>query len=660
MAKRYFIQDYTLSAIANKIREHGGMEGRPMNVVDMPKYIETTTPSIGLIDGTISSITNNSPTVRDYCFFGCANLNYASFSLCSYVGKSAFRNTPVTELYLPNCTSYGQSAFNGCSQISKLTIGVPYISIATAAEDLYTILSGNTNLEEVHLTNCDYIASSVFQGCVNLKTVEAPVLNSVWNKAFYGCTSLESISFPNLTYVGTNAFYNCKSLTTVYLPEVSSINTNAFYATAIKELYAPKFTTISATPFGTIGSTASGGVMTFESVTIGFSTVPNLFQKQANLTYVSASNATSIAANAFLNCTALSEEGWYFGSTGLTTIGASAFQGCTSIRVIDNEHFKGGETCVVGSTAFYGCTGLERVNTSAFTTIQSRTFGNCTALSEVYLPNVTTITIASAAAATGPFVSCTNLHTLSLPALTSIPAYGFYALSTLSSLYIPKCTHISQHGISQCAALTRLDGPEVVNLGHYNLQGTNISQVYLPKVSYVGKYGFSNAVLESIYAPLWSTAHASGVFSAAAKTTLKYLNMGYVTAPVYSAYVGLRSFINESCTTLARYAFYGCTSLYTVSLPNCATVASQAFQGCTALPSITLPAATKISNSAFLNCTNFSYLKVGTSNCALGTNALSSTGITATTGSIMVPADYVDTYKAAANWSAFADRIFGY
>lgn len=659
---RFFIQDYTATELANAVRRHGGMD-IPINIADIPRYIENAMPSIGLIDGTITSITNNSPTIRDYCFFGCANLTYASFPQCSYVGKSAFRNTPVTELYLPKCSSYGQSAFNGCTQVAKLTIGLPIISIATSTIDLYTILSGNTNLQEVYLPSTTYLYSSVFQGCTNLRVLSAPNLMSMDQKVLYGCKSLSELSLPALTYVGTNTCVGCTTLSRVSLPQVSYLYPNSFSGCiALKEIYMPKLVSYSTTPFGTAGGVStSGGIMVMESVTVGFPTVPALFSGQKNLVYFSDSQATAIGNNAFKGCSLLSEGGWHFGSLGLTTIGTGAFQACTSIRVIEDEHFTGTTACVVKDIAFYGCTSLERVNTQVFTNINSRTFGGCTALTEVNLPNVSVITIASQVSNTGPFTGCTALTTLSMAALTSIPGYGFQSLTALTNLSIPNCTNIGQYAINGCAALTKVSGPKVTTFGHYNLQGGNgTKELYLPVCSYFGKYALSNTVLESIYAPAWNSHHASGVFHASHTTTLKYVNLGYAAIPGwFSNCVNLRSFIAEKCTALARSQFQGNVSLYTVSLPLCATVGSQAFQGCTALPSINLPVATKISNSAFLNCTNFSILTLPKAAlCALGTNALSGTGITSTTGSIRVPSEWVASYKAAAGWSAFADRIF--
>lgn len=184
-----------------------------------------------------------------------------------------------------------------------------------------------------------------------------------------------------------------------------------------------------------------------------------------------------------------------------------------------------------------------------------------------------------ASAASVTFSGCTALHTIHLDTIATIPSEAFMSLFALSSLYIPNCTSISQNALKGCSALTTLSGPNVAYFGHYNLQSGNMTkELYLPVCSYFGKYALSNTVLESIYAPAWSTAHASGVFHASHSTTLKYVNLGYAAIPAwFSACVNLNTFIAEKCTALAAKQFMGDTSLVKVSLPICATIAAQAF-----------------------------------------------------------------------------------
>lgn len=824
MGRRYFIQDYTLSELANTIREQGQLGDIPMNVTQMPSYIRNGTVNKGLLDGTISYIINNTiSSIRSYCFGGCANLSLVSLAQCSYVGQSAFVNcTALTDLYLPNCTSYGQSAFHNCEQVTRLTLGVPYISIATATEDLYTICQSNPNLEELTLTQCSLVNSSVFGKCSNLKSIIAPELLDANKHAFQDCSSLTHLSLPKIRYIGAYTFERCKNIVSVDLPELLSLGASPFSGcSSLETFYAPKLMNYSTSslPFGPIGVSTSGGVITFKNVTVGFSTVPNLFSNQKNLIYFSASQAQTLNTNALRGCTALESTGLhlgdqlsligataFYGCTGLTkltpevfprglklvgndpvpiydevglTIGVqafgactnlsyvslkgisgilsnSAFQNCTALTEVYLEGKNSGNTLTIANlstTPFVGCTSLTKltlngvssitteaccrslpittltinestpdkpanitaklgfancvnlstingniasvgnqtfascgildlslstlvtIGTYGFNACKSLTrvslpectnagilgFNQCTSLSQVFLPKVTTL---GASAASVTFSGCTELHTIHLDTIATIPSDAFMSLYALSSLYIPNCTLISQNALKGCSALTKLSGPKVTNFGHYNLQSGNMTkELYLPVCSYFGKYALSNTVLESIYAPAWSTAHASGVFHASHSTTLKYVNLGYAAIPAwFSACVNLSTFIAEKCTALAAKQFMGDTALIEVSLPICATIAAQAFQGCTALPFIALPKATKISASAFSGCTNFSIITLENSSvCVLdNVNAFTGTGITSTTGSIYVPGALLNSYKTATNWSNFKSRIFPY
>ena len=67
------------------------------------------------------------------------------------------------------------------------------------------------------------------------------------------------------------------------------------------------------------------------------------------------------------------------------------------------------------------------------------------------------------------------------------------------------------------------------------------------------------------------------------------------------------------------------------------TVGASAFYGCTALASLTLR-NTEVVTLA-------------------GATAFTNTPIASGTGYIYVPSDLVDSYKAATNWSTYADQI---
>ena len=59
----------------------------------------------------------------------------------------------------------------------------------------------------------------------------------------------------------------------------------------------------------------------------------------------------------------------------------------------------------------------------------------------------------------------------------------------------------------------------------------------------------------------------------------------------------------SNLTNIGLMAFYGCTALTTIELPDITTIEGSAFRGCTALEQIILPASlTSIDNYAFYGC----------------------------------------------------------
>ena len=159
----------------------------------------------------------------------------------------------------------------------------------------------------------------------------------------------------------------------------------------------------------------------------------------------------------------------------------------------------------------------------------------------------------------------------------------------------------------------------------------------------------------------------------------------------------------QGITSIRNYAFYHCSSLASVTIPSGVTSIGQlAFQSCSSLTSITIPNnVTSISNSAFSACINLASITIPNNVTSIGRSAfngcssltsitipnnvtsigdeafryngnLESVTVKATTPPtlgfgvfynvssnlvIYVPAESVDAYKAATNWSTYADKI---
>ena len=133
-------------------------------------------------------------------------------------------------------------------------------------------------------------------------------------------------------------------------------------------------------------------------------------------------------------------------------------------------------------------------------------------------------------------------------------------------------------------------------------------------------------------------------------------------------------------TSIAQLVFDSCTSLTSVNIPNSVTtIDGNAFRGCNGLTSVTIPnSVTSIDYSAFESCSGLTSVTIPNSVTVIGNYAFSGCrGLTSVTiqatipptlgGTsvfnntnncpIYVPAESVDAYKTATNWSSLADRI---
>ena len=113
-------------------------------------------------------------------------------------------------------------------------------------------------------------------------------------------------------------------------------------------------------------------------------------------------------------------------------------------------------------------------------------------------------------------------------------------------------------------------------------------------------------------------------------------------------------------TSIGGGAFSACTGLTTVDFPATTSIGGSAFSGCTGLTTADFPATTSIGNSAFHGCSGLIsiILRKTEQICTLNNKgAFYETPIASGTGYIYVPAALVDSYKAATNWTTYADQI---
>lgn len=107
-------------------------------------------------------------------------------------------------------------------------------------------------------------------------------------------------------------------------------------------------------------------------------------------------------------------------------------------------------------------------------------------------------------------------------------------------------------------------------------------------------------------------------------------------------------------------AFFGCTNLRNAVFPELKAAVINAFGNCRELVSADLSKALGLYSGAFQDCPKLVtvILRKVDGICTLGsTDIFKKTKIESGTGYVYVPAALVDSYKAATNWTVYADQI---
>ena len=155
-------------------------------------------------------------------------------------------------------------------------------------------------------------------------------------------------------------------------------------------------------------------------------------------------------------------------------------------------------------------------------------------------------------------------------------------------------------------------------------------------------------------------------------TSVSFLNVKTVGANAFQKCEILNTVNLPVATSIGNNAFSDCWALENVNIPLVTTIGSNAFSACNnKLKSLDLPAVTSIDANAFTNCYSLVAVIIRSGSVASLKNTSAFSGcvhLLGTTnatynpsglkdGYIYVPAALVDSYKAATNWSTYADQI---
>lgn len=310
----------------------------------------------------------------------------------------------------PVGTTIGASAFAGCQNLTKLTLGEGVTGLGdsalkdtrleeitipatfetgTAKNSPFTSRENSTLKKVTFADGIQVIPQYFLNNITTLTEIEIPAsVQKIGDHAFAGCSSLETVTFKEadskLTTIDTSAFEGCSLMKLFKLPEgVTTINASAF-----KDC---KKISLTDLPTGliTIGNAA------FENCTmLRIGKLPAItalgtaaFKNCVKLSFLSVdtSNLAEVNATAFEGCTGLSSVQIDGGEKKQTTIADGAFATCNSLKWLDIENVKS-----IGKNAFAKLpfSGLEINNVDA---IGESAFAGCDKLEKPVIQNVKTI-----------------------------------------------------------------------------------------------------------------------------------------------------------------------------------------------------------------------------------------------------------------------------
>ena len=229
----------------------------------------------------------------------------------------------------------------------------------------------------------------------------------------------------------------------------------------------------------------------------------------------------------------------------------------------------------IGDYAFYLCIGLTSVTIpNSVTSIADDAFYGCSSLTSVTIPNsVTSI-------GKWAFISCSGLTSVTIPnSVTSIGNMAFAYCSGLTSVTLPNNATIHSKAFIGAGAKTTIDSVIYCNdtliVGNYTFICTGFLTFYLNGNSY---FPNNNAV----------------VFDCDESKS------GNLIIPSTISYNGT----TYSVTSIGDRAFYYCSGLTSVTIPNGVTsIGGSAFYGCNGLTSIVSNAVVPpaLGNEVFTN-----------------------------------------------------------
>lgn len=268
----------------------------------------------------------------------------------------------------------------------------------------------------------------------------------------------------------------------------------------------------------------------------------------------------------------------------VTTIGNDAFYRCISLPSITIPS----SVKHIGNHAFARCSSLTSiVIPDSVTSIGNSAFWSCDSLKSIVIGTGVTSIRHSV------FRCCKSLTSIVIPdSVTSIGEDAFWGCDSLTSIVIPdSVTSIGDYAFRECSSLTSIvisDG--VTSIGDYAFyECESLTSVVIPdSIISIGKHVFyscsslCSVVLKASSVESFCESNINKLLYSAQCLTKRHLLINDMDST--------ELIVPESVTTLKDYAFYGCSNIVIITLPETLNqIGEHVFDDCESLQTIRIP-----------------------------------------------------------------------